>query len=86
MRSYNLTFLYEQAKVNKELKTAETTVTETILMNAGIGAACGVISVALLQRAFPTYGRSFGFTNMVIDAGIFMLFTGGATLWSLTEV
>jgi hypothetical protein len=42
--------------------------------------------VALMQRTFPSYGRSFGLTNMVIDGGVFMLFTGGATLWSLSEV
>jgi hypothetical protein len=47
---------------------------------------CGLASIAVLQRAFPFYGGAFTFTNFVIDGGVFMLFTGGATLWSLREI
>lgn len=47
---------------------------------------CGMASIALLQRTFPTYGGGFSLTNFMIDSGIFMLFTGGATLLSLQEL
>jgi len=45
---------------------------------------CGIASIALLQRAIPWYGSGFSFTNFVIDGGVFMLVTGGATLLSLS--
>jgi hypothetical protein len=46
----------------------------------------GMASIVLLQKTFPSYGGGFSLTNFVVDAGIFMLFTGGATLLSLNEV
>jgi hypothetical protein len=86
IRAYTTTYLYEQTEKTKELKELQQTITNVILRNVGISIVCGLGAVALLQRRFPSYGGSVGFTNTVIDAGVLMLCTGTATLWSLSEV
>lgn len=52
------------------------------MKNVGISLVCGLGLIGVLQRKINWYGNSFTFTNFVIDASIFMLSTGTATLWS----
>lgn len=79
------THLYKEDKA-PALQPVRDELTSTFSFNAAMGLATAVASTALLQRFFPSYGRSFGLLNTVLDAGILMLFMGGSALYSLQEM
>jgi len=75
--------LYSLKTDDTQIEQIKNDITGVMVRNVGIGVIASFGCIALLQRVFPSYGGQLSFTNSVIDAGVFMLFTGGATLLSL---
>ena len=78
-------FLFECSDKSKEVEAVKEKMTNSMTWNAAIALGCALVASNGLQRIFPSF-RAIGVSNVVIDAGIFMVMAIVAGVLSLNEM